>query len=70
MSKVAKSALGLMIVTMLSKVIGFLRETVLVSIHGASATADAYITALNIPTVLFAIVDSISNYIYTTIFSS
>lgn len=56
MSKVAKSALGLMIVTILSKVIGFLRETILVSVHGASATADAYITALNIPTVLFAII--------------
>lgn len=53
MSKVAKSALGLMIVTMLSKVIGFLRETILVSVHGASATADAYITALNIPLVVF-----------------
>ncbi len=56
MSKVAKSALGLMIVTMLSKVVGFLRETILVSVHGASATADAFITALNIPIVLFTII--------------
>lgn len=56
MSKVAKSALGLMIVTLLSKVIGFLRETVLVSVHGASAIADAYITALNIPIVVFTII--------------
>lgn len=56
MSKVAKSALGLMIVTILSKVIGFLRETILVSVHGASATADAFITALNIPIVLFTII--------------
>lgn len=56
MSTVAKSALGLMIVTMLSKVIGFLRESVLVSVHGASAIADAYITALNIPVVVFTII--------------
>ena len=54
MSKVAKTTLGLMIITMLSKFMGFIRETVLVAIHGASAIADAYITAMNMPFVIFA----------------
>ena len=56
MSKVAKSAMMLMIITMISKVIGFLRETVLVSVHGAGVVADSYITALNIPLVVFTII--------------
>lgn len=54
MSKVAKATLGLMIVTVLSKVLGFGRELALTYVYGANATADAYITALSIPTVLFA----------------
>lgn len=54
MSKVAKAALGLMSVTMFSKVLGFLRETILVAVYGASASADAYITSMNIPNVIFA----------------
>lgn len=56
MSKVAKTTIGLMIITMLSKVLGFFRETILVSTHGASVISDAYITAVNIPTVIFAII--------------
>lgn len=54
MSKVAKATLGLMIVTMLSKVLGFGRELALTYVYGASASADAYITAVSIPTILFA----------------
>ncbi|GAA0861364.1 murein biosynthesis integral membrane protein MurJ [Paraclostridium tenue] len=54
MSKVAKATIGLMIVTMLSKVLGFGRELALTYVYGASASADAYITSVSIPTVLFA----------------
>lgn len=54
MSKVAKATIGLMIVTMLSKVLGFGRELALTYVYGASAPADAYITAVSIPTILFA----------------
>ena len=53
MSKVAKATLGLMIVTMISKVIGFVREMVLTYAYGTSMTSDAYIMALSIPEVLF-----------------
>lgn len=54
MSKVAKSALGLMMVTMLSKILGFGRELVLTSTYGANAISDVYITTVAIPTILFA----------------
>ena len=53
MSKVAKATVGLMIVTLLSKVIGFSREMVLTYAYGTTMQADAYITALSIPDVLF-----------------
>nr|WP_294572342.1 murein biosynthesis integral membrane protein MurJ [uncultured Romboutsia sp.] len=58
MSKVAKTTIGLMIVTILSKVLGFGRELALTYVYGANAIADAYITALSIPSVLFATIVS------------
>lgn len=54
MSKIAKTTIGLMIVTMMSKVLGFGRELVLASSYGTSSYSDAYLIALNIPTVIFA----------------
>lgn len=53
MSKVAKAAIGLMIVTIFSKILGFGRELVLGSVYGASYYTDAYIVAIDIPNVLF-----------------
>lgn len=43
-----------MVVTMLSKVLGFAREIVLGYFYGTSAYSDVYITAMNIPLVVFA----------------
>ena len=54
MSKVAKATMGLFIVTMVSKIFGFARETILVSVHGAGMVTDAFITSMNIPTVIFS----------------
>ncbi|MDU1538956.1 MAG: murein biosynthesis integral membrane protein MurJ [Paeniclostridium sordellii] len=54
MSNLAKSAFWLMIVTMLAKVLGFGREIVLGYFYGTSAYSDVYITAMNIPLVVFA----------------
>lgn len=51
---VAKTSLMLMIVTVLAKVLGFGRELVLASTYGANMYSDAYLVALNIPTVIFA----------------
>ena len=58
MSKVAKATIGLMIATVIAKVLGFGRELVLASSYGASMYSDAYITAMNIPTVLFTTIGS------------
>lgn len=54
MSKVAKATIGLMIGTMLSKVLGFGRELVLTYFYGATDISDVYITSSSIPTILFA----------------
>lgn len=56
MSNVAKSTAILMIITIISKVLGFGRELVLTYTYGTSMISDSYITALSIPTVLFAVV--------------
>lgn len=63
MSKVAKATIGLMIVTMLSKVLGFGRELVLTYFYGATDISDVYITSSSIPIILFA---SIGTAIATT----
>lgn len=63
MSKIAKATVLLMMTTMLSKFLGFLRELVLASSYGTSVYSDAYLIALNIPTILFA---GISSAIATT----
>lgn len=54
MSKTVKATIGLMIATILCKILGFAREIVLASAYGASAYSDAYLVALNIPTVILA----------------
>lgn len=56
MSKVAKATIGLMLVTIISKILGFVRELVLASSYGTSMYSDAYLIAMNIPTVIFAII--------------
>lgn len=56
MSKVAKATITLMIATLTAKVLGFVREMVLASSYGASMYSDAYLTAMNIPVVIFAII--------------
>lgn len=53
MSKVAKTTISLMMITMISKVFGFVRELVLTYIYGASDISDVFITSSTIPTILF-----------------
>ena len=47
-----KSAFIFMVITLISKVLGFVREIILASNFGASHVTDAYLTALNIPVVI------------------
>lgn len=56
MSKVAKATIGLMLATAIAKGLGFGRELVLASSYGVSMYSDAYLTAMNIPVVIFAII--------------
>ena len=58
MSKVAKATIGLMMATIIAKVLGFGRELVLASSYGASMYSDAYLTAMNIPLAIFSIIGS------------
>lgn len=56
MNKVAKATFVLMIATVIAKILGFGRELVLASAYGASMYSDAYITAMNIPLVIFTVI--------------
>ena len=64
MNKVAKSTVILLFVTMMSKVLGFIRELVLTYFYGTTQISDVYITSSTIPTILFA---SIGTAIVTTL---
>lgn len=61
MSKVIKATISLMIATGLAKVLGFARELVLASSYGANMYSDAYITASNIPIIIFTIIGGTLN---------
>ena len=50
----AKATIGIMAVTMISKILGFVRELILGYTYGASVYTDAYITSMNIPIAIFA----------------
>lgn len=64
MSKKAKTAtIVLMMIILTSKITGFFRDIVLAQTFGAGKITDAYLTALNIPVVLF---DGISAALGTT----
>lgn len=56
MSKAAKATICLILATIVAKILGFVRELILASSYGASMYSDAYLTAMNIPVVIFAII--------------
>ena len=58
MSKTAKATFLLMVVTILSKIFGLVRDSVLAAAYGTGTYAAVYATANNIPTVLFAVIGS------------
>ena len=68
MSKTKKSAIVLMIITLISKITGFFRDIILANNFGASIITDAYITALNIPVVLFTGISSSLGTTYIPMF--
>ena len=50
------TALMLMVVTVLSKVLGFIREMVIASFYGTSATKEAFVIAQTIPFFIFGFI--------------
>lgn len=55
MNKVAKTTIMLILITVLSKILGFAREVVLGTMYGTTVYSDIYIIAMNIPAVLFSL---------------
>ncbi|MGI6587851.1 MAG: murein biosynthesis integral membrane protein MurJ [Peptococcia bacterium] len=51
-----KTAIALMLITIVSKFVGFIREITLSYFYGASNISDAYLIALTIPSVIFAFI--------------
>ncbi len=51
-----KTAILLMLITILSKIFGFLRDITLSYFYGASGISDAYLIAITIPTVIFTFI--------------
>ena len=51
-----RTAILIMIITIISKIFGFLREITLSYFYGASSISDAYLISLTIPSVIFAFV--------------
>lgn len=58
MSKAAKATVLLMIVTILSKILGLIRDSALASAYGTGMYSAIYTTANKIPVVLFAVIGS------------
>lgn len=54
MSKIAKTTLLVMILTIFSKFLGLLREQILAATYGMGMQTDIYVTAMKIPTILFS----------------
>lgn len=65
-----KTAILLMFLTIISKIIGFLREISLSYFYGATNVSDAYIISITIPTVIFALIGAGISTGFIPMFSS
>ncbi len=65
-----KTAIIIMIITIASKFLGFLREITLSYFYGASAISDAYLIALTIPSVIFAFIGTGISTSYIPLYSN
>ena len=54
MSKIAKTTLLVMVLTIFSKLLGLFREQILAATYGMGMQTDIYVTAMKIPTILFS----------------
>ncbi|MEW6459382.1 MAG: hypothetical protein AB1441_10005 [Bacillota bacterium] len=56
--RIAGAAAVVVVITVVSKVLGFGREAALAAVFGASGATDAYLVAMIIPALLFGVVGS------------
>ncbi len=66
---VGKTAVLLMLITILSKILGFTRDITLSYFYGASNISDAYLISLSIPAVIFGFIGSGISIGYIPIYS-
>lgn len=64
-----KAAIVVMVITLISKITGFLREIVLGSTYGATYVTDAYLVSQTIPQVIFATVTAALATTYIPLYS-
>ncbi len=68
-NKVAKVALGITVITLLSKIIGFLRDVIMASYYGTSIQTDAFVMAQTIVSVITGLVLVALNTTFIPVYS-
>lgn len=68
MSKVAKATIGLMAITLLSKLLGFGRDIVLSAFYGATMYSDVYLVSLDISRIVFQVIGTAISTTYIPLF--
>lgn len=68
MSKVAKATIGLMVITLISKVLGFGRDLVLSAFYGATMYSDVYLVSLDISRLVFQVIGTAISTTYIPLF--
>lgn len=66
---IARAALVVAIINLLSRILGFVREQAIAYMFGATAVTDAYVVAFNIPNAVFAIVIGALAVVVVPVFS-
>lgn len=56
MNKLISNTVNLMAITLIGKILGFIRELVLAATYGTSYYSDAYLISINIPIVIFSLI--------------
>ncbi|MBX6378871.1 MAG: hypothetical protein IRY95_10050, partial [Clostridia bacterium] len=59
MHRAARAAVIISLATLLSRVLGFVRETVMAAVFGATVTADAYLVAQTVPLMLSGVATAV-----------
>ncbi|NMB46569.1 MAG: murein biosynthesis integral membrane protein MurJ, partial [Firmicutes bacterium] len=67
---IARATVVIATFTLLSKILGFIREMALAYVFGATASTDAFLVAHTIPNIIFAILAGALTLVAVPVFSS